>query len=429
MARTIRDANLERAAARARLEVRGKPHWRLLEPGLHLGYRRLPVGGGTWVARRGVASGKYAETRIGVADDLQAADGISIFSFAQAQAAAREWWKASAREALGLPVSRGPYTVMNALDDYFEAREHRGSKGIDKDRAKAQLSIVPMLGNVELARLAAKQITDWLNNLAQTGKRSRTAKAAEPAEPKALDRKDGDAIRARRATANRILTTLKAALNHAYQSGHASSDDAWRRVKPFREVDAAVVQFLNDDEARRIVNACEGRFRDLVKGALLTGCRYGELTRMRVGDFNLAAGTITVRESKAGKPRHIALTDEGRRLFEQLTAGNAARDLVFTRDDGAQWGPSHQQRPLEAASGRAKLDPPATFHVLRHTYASSLAMRGVPMGVIAAQLGHADTRMTEKHYAHLAPNYVASTVRAALPSLGIVEPTAIARLR
>ena len=43
------------------------------------------------------------------------------------------------------------------------------------------------------------------------------------------------------------------------------------------------------------------------------------------------------------------------------------------------------------------------------------------MGVIAAQLGHADTRMTEKHYAHLSPNYVADTIRAALPPLGAFE--------
>jgi integrase len=47
-------------------------------------------------------------------------------------------------------------------------------------------------------------------------------------------------------------------------------------------------------------------------------------------------------------------------------------------------------------------------------------MKGVPMGVIAAQLGHSDTRMTERHYAHLAPSYVADTVRAALPGLGII---------
>jgi integrase len=65
---------------------------------------------------------------------------------------------------------------------------------------------------------------------------------------------------------------------------------------------------------------------------------------------------------------------------------------------------------------------------VRHTYASALAMKGVPMGVIAAQLGHSDTRMTEKHYAHIAPSYVADTIRAALPGLGIVEESNIVRL-
>ena len=62
-----------------------------------------------------------------------------------------------------------------------------------------------------------------------------------------------------------------------------------------------------------------------------------------------------------------------------------------------------------------------SFHILRHTYASRLAMKGVPMAVIAAQLGHSYTRMTEKHYAHLAPSYVADTVRAAFTSMGIVK--------
>jgi integrase len=56
----------------------------------------------------------------------------------------------------------------------------------------------------------------------------------------------------------------------------------------------------------------------------------------------------------------------------------------------------------------ASCDIPA----LRHTHASILAMQAVPMAVIARQLGHSDTRMTERHYAHLAPNYVADTIRA-----------------
>jgi hypothetical protein len=56
-------------------------------------------------------------------------------------------------------------------------------------------------------------------------------------------------------------------------------------------------------------------------------------------------------------------------------------------------------------------------------------MRGVPMGIIAAQLGHADTRMTEKHYAHLAPSYVADTIRAQLAPLGIVDGSNVVPMR
>ena len=78
------------------------------------------------------------------------------------------------------------------------------------------------------------------------------------------------------------------------------------------------------------------------------------------------------------------------------------------------------------ACKRAKISPAISFHVLRHTHGSTLAMRGVPMAVIAEQLGHADTRMTEKHYAHLAPSYVADTIRAHFPTLGIAgDPTVV----
>jgi integrase len=85
------------------------------------------------------------------------------------------------------------------------------------------------------------------------------------------------------------------------------------------------------------------------------------------------------------------------------------------------WRKSEQQRPLSAACTAARIDPPVNFHGLRHTYASRLAMKSVPLAVIAAQLGHADTRMVEKHYGHLSPGYVADTVRTAFGALGIVE--------
>ena len=316
-----------------------------------------------------------------------------------------------------------------ALDAYFAERARRGSKGLAKDRGAANARIVPALGAVELSKLTTRHIREWHGALATAPRFPRAARFARSKEPAAFDSGDPDKVRARRSTANRTLTVLKAALNHAFHEGHASGDEVWRKAKPFRETDAPVVRFLTDDECRRLANGCEGGFRDMVLGALATGCRYGELARLRVGDFNKLAATVTIATSKAGKPRHVPLNAEGVAHLTALTAGRGPRELVFRRDDGGAWTASRQQRPIAEASRRARLDPPATFHTLRHTYASALAMEGVYMGAIAAALGHADTRITERHYAHLAPSHVADVVRAALPSRGLVERGNVAPLR
>ena len=81
---------------------------------------------------------------------------------------------------------------------------------------------------------------------------------------------------------------------------------------------------------------------------------------------------------------------------------------------------------LEACS---RIKPAISFHVLQYTHGSTLAIRGVPMAVIAEQLGDADTRMAEKHYAHLALSYVADTIRAHFPTLGIGGDDPVVSLR
>jgi integrase len=159
--------------------------------------------------------------------------------------------------------------------------------------------------------------------------------------------------------------------------------------------------------------------RMIVRGALLSGARYSELARMHVADFHRDSGTLLVRTSKAGKVRHIELTGEGLDFFNEITAGRGAAEILFNRD-GAVWGKSHQQRPLVDACRAAKVSPAASFHTLRHTYASLMVMDSVPLMVVARNLGHADTRMVEKHYGHLATSYVREAIRAALP-LGINE--------
>ena len=428
MARTVRDTNLETRTARLRLVTRPKPYWRVIETGLHLGYRRTKEGGGSWVVRRFLGMdhagvGRYGEATIGTADDIGDADALTVQTFREAQDAARQWWRTELRRDAGHEAMDGPFTVAAALNLYFAERERRGSKGLGKDRQAAKARIQTPLGDVEVAKLTTKRIRDWHAGIATSARMTRAGRFSEPREPAVLDRSDPDKVRARRSTANRTLTILKAALNYAFNEGHAATDEVWRKAKPFREADAPVVRFLTDDECLRLANACQGGFRDMVRAALLTGCRYGELTRLAVGDYNAAAGVVTIRESKAGKPRHVALSEDGMALLTALTAGRGPRERVFRHDDGRPWGPWEQKRPLDAASLRAGLDPAANFHILRHTYASSLAMSAVSMRVIADQLGHADTRITERHYAHLAPNYVAATVRAALRPIGLIGPS------
>ena len=62
------------------------------------------------------------------------------------------------------------------------------------------------------------------------------------------------------------------------------------------------------------------------------------------------------------------------------------------------------------------------FHELRHTYASGLVNKGVPLAYVAAQLGHTDTTMVEKYYGHLCPSALADSIRKLAPVLKISKP-------
>jgi integrase len=107
------------------------------------------------------------------------------------------------------------------------------------------------------------------------------------------------------------------------------------------------------------------------------------------------------------------------RKIEDWHQGLAEKPALARSKPGKKPNYRRPERPMLDACRRAKINPAVSFHTLRHTHGSTLAMRGAPMAVIAEQIGHADARMTEKHYAHLAPNYVADTIRACFPRLGI----------
>jgi integrase len=375
-----------------------------------------------------VGNEAYKVETIGVADDhLDAGSDITL-DFSQAQAKTRNLFEDRTREAAGRPSEAGPYTVRRCIEEYLVWMDEK-RKSANDTRHRADAHILPELGALPCDQLTKETIEAWLNRLACSAARIRSKKGAEGAIEKQKFKaapKDLEAKRKRRASANRTRTILIAALNRAWREGKIASDMAWRRVEPFEQADAARVRYLSIAEAQRLINAAAPDFRLLVRAALATGARYGELASLRVGDFNVDSGTLHVRTSKSGKGRHIVLADEGAALFGHEAAGRLASAVLLQKEGGGQWLASHQARPMTDACARARIEPAANFHCLRHTYASHAIMNGAPLLVVAKNLGHADTRMVEKHYGHLAPSYIADAIRAAAPRFGMpdgnVEP-------
>jgi integrase len=427
MARKVRDKAIDSREARRKLAPQDTCHWRSLERGLHLGYRRIKTGTGTgtWWARHYLGDQQYETESLGIADDLSDADGVAVLDYWQAQEKARGCMVRRAHAAAG---KTGPYTVADTMEAYFRflANDGRGVHTIRDARYRDNAFIRPNLGWVEVAALTADKLRQWRDDLVQTPPRVRTKKNSTQNHRKITD---DNARRARKSSANRTWSILRAALNHAFHDGKVPSDLEWRKVKPFRSVDAARVRYLTVAEAKRLINAAEPDFRMLVQAALQTGARYGELARLTVADFNPDVGTLTIQQSKSGRARHVVLTDEGTQFFRRLCAGRAGGEPLLRKTTGSPWDFAHQIRPMDDTVARSKISPPISFHGLRHTWASHAIMNGMPLMVVARNLGHADTRMVEKHYGHLAPSYVADAVRKSAPRFGLKSDHKIASLR
>ena len=423
MARLRRDARLESRDARARLPQTDdrNGYWRTIERGLSLGYYK-GAQGGSWFVRR-FQGGKYLKARLALADDASDSNGTTILSFAEAQ-----------RKALGTSETLKPrearrYSVADAVTDYIEHLKVRAKSWRDTE-VKLKAHVLPKLAPLQLTELTPEVIRRWRDALARAiGDRGRPRRGRAAAQSDAATARsaaprpdEADLQRRRQASANRVFNALRACLNHAWREGKVESDAAWRRVPAFRNVEAPVIRFLTSGGALRLVNASDPEFRPLVRAALLTGCRYGELCALKVSDFDPDNHTLVIRHSKSGRPRHVYLTEEGAQLFGELALGREHDALLFTHGEGSPWRASNQHRPMREACLNAQIEPPVSFHILRHSYASLLTKAGVPLQVVASALGHADARMTEKHYAHLAPSHVAQLIRDNLPSLGGAAP-------
>ncbi len=294
MPRSARHANLETRTGRARLQMRRAPYFVKIAKGLRLGYYRGAIAG-TWIGRRYLGGGSYETDPLGLADDTTEADEVKVLDYWQAQEAVRRWAERNRLADVGM-TRRGPYSVSDAVRDYLEEiAAEKSAKPVRDARYIFENSVLPELGHLLIETLTTDRLVRWRNALAARPMGVRKKRTASIRATRAVANTD-EARRKRNATANRSLTMLKAALNRAFQGGRVASDTAWRKVKPFARVEKPVIRYLSADEARRLVNACPQDFRRMVQAALLTGCRYSELTNLRCADFNTDSDTVTPGE-------------------------------------------------------------------------------------------------------------------------------------
>ena len=150
-----------------------------------------------------------------------------------------------------------------------------------------------------------------------------------------------------------------------------------------------------------------GWLGDVVRIAVGTGLRLGELCALRWSAVDLEGGSLSVRNeggfrTKSGHERPVPITHDVRAVLKRLAKGEVTPwDYVLKGARGGRLNPEYTSKAFKRFADSTGLPADITFHALRRTYASWLATGGVSMAVVQRLLGHQDLTTTARTYAGL----------------------------
>ncbi|MDA9982494.1 site-specific integrase [Gammaproteobacteria bacterium] len=213
-------------------------------------------------------------------------------------------------------------------------------------------------------------------------------------------------------TVNRDVADLKSVLTRAVRFGDLAVHPL-AKLLPLKQKDNHIERYLSDDELKRLresLNSCDSQLANIVTLALHTGMRRGEMFNLKWADIDFKRSQLTVQASgtKTGKRRYIALNATALNMLNQRKEQYGGEGLVFI---GRYGGRLVDIKKSWVSLLKAARIESFRFHDLRHHFASSMVMEGVPLNTVRELMGHADIKMTLR-YAHLAPENKAEAVRA-----------------
>lgn len=250
-------------------------------------------------------------------------------------------------------------------------------------------AVLPFFGRMQLRSIRSGDLQRYVDQRV----RARSKLRKEPLTP---------------ATANREVSFVSGVLTEAIRRGYLDRNVAKGVAKLPEHND--VLRWITDQEEARLLEFAPEFLRPIIRVALLTGMRYGEVLSRTWADYDFEQCLVRVTGTKSHKTRYVPMNDdlvELVRSISPIVGRDGPNPYVFGNPftGKAYRDVSHA---FKRTCERAGLQD-VTFHTLRHTFASRLAQAGVPLNTIRELLGHGSMQMTMR-YAHLAPNNLRDAV-------------------
>ena len=209
-------------------------------------------------------------------------------------------------------------------------------------------------------------------------------------------------------TINYVLFLVKHAFNKAIEWELYTGRNPCMKVKKLKENNKRL-RFLLPFEAKELLAELKRRSiqtYEIAVMSLFTGMRAGEIFNLKFGDIDLENGIIHIKNPKNGEDRTAYITKEVREILENKKG--KANEFVFRDRNGKRI--KQVSKAFERAVKKLGLNDgvedrkdKVVFHTLRHTFASWLVMKGVPLYTVSKLMGHKSIEMTER-YSHLSPD-------------------------
>jgi len=153
---------------------------------------------------------------------------------------------------------------------------------------------------------------------------------------------------------------------------------------------------LSRDEIQSILKAISNEKHNLIIAlAYAGGLRVSEAVNLKIKDINLAELTIHIKSAKGNKDRITILPKKLVQNIEKIISNRNQNDFVFTSERGGKLTERTAQKVFENALKKCHISKEATFHSLRHSFATHLLENGVDVRYVQELLGHANIRTTQ----------------------------------